>query len=89
MDYTKKNENMTSKNVIKEWKCRIVRIYVSLRDHQLKVAIYIYGYICLIVNTNQKPIIDKHKKEKSKHNIDSHQITSKRIRERNREELSR
>ena len=54
MDYTKNYENMISKNVIKQWKCRIVRIYVSLRDHQLKIDTYMYGYIYLIVGSRIK-----------------------------------
>ena len=62
---------MMSKTLNIWWglKCRVIKMYSKLRDHQLKknhTHIYIYGllYINFMVTTNQKSIIDAHTQKK-------------------------
>ena len=63
-----------------EYKRRVVKMHLKLRDQQLKTIMYIYRllYQNLMANANENSIIDIHtkKKKESKHNTnDSHQIT--------------
>ena len=60
---------MISKPVIMrggEYKCRIFEMHLKLRDQQLKTIIHMYRllYQNLMVQTNQKSIIDIHTKKK-------------------------
>ena len=72
---------MISKRVILrggEYKCRIVKMHLKLRDQQLTTITCIYRllYINLMLTINQKLIIDTHTKKESIHNTeDSHPIT--------------
>ena len=64
----------------REYKCRVSKVHLKLRDQQFKTSTYIYRqlYKNLMVAAKQKSIIDIHtkKKKESKHNVkDSHQIT--------------
>ena len=70
-----------------ECKCKILKMYLKLRDQQLKTIKYIYRllYKNPMVNANQKSIIDIHtkKKRQSKHTTkDSQQITENRTKRR-------
>ena len=49
-----------------EYKCRIVKMYLKLRDQQHKTIMYKYRllYKYLMVTTSQKSIIDTQKKRK-------------------------
>ena len=75
--------NMISKPAIVrrgQYKCRILKTHLKLRDQQPKTILYIYRlvYQNIMVTTNQKlQQIHTHKKKKqSKHNTkDSHKIT--------------
>ena len=54
-----------------EYKCRVFKMHLKLRDWQLKTILYIYRllYKNYMVTTNQKSSIDIHtkKKKESKH----------------------
>ena len=76
-------ENMMSKTVLirrGEYKCKVFKMHLKLRDQQLRAIIYIYRllYQDLMVITNQKSITDIHtkKKKESKHNTKDIQITN-------------
>ena len=60
-----------------EYKCRILKKHLKLRNQQLKITIYILLYDNLMVTANQKSVRCTHKKEKNNSNITlkSHQIT--------------
>ena len=88
--------NMISKPAIMrrgEYKCRILKMHLKLRDHKLKQScIYIYRllYQNLMVTANQKSTIDIHtkKKKESKYNTkNSHQIAREKNK-RGRDEKS-
>ena len=89
---------MISKAVIVwrgEYIFRDFKMYLKLRDQQLRTDIYIYIYIYsryLIVTTNQKSIIDTHttKKKEPKHNTkDSHQITRNKRKRKGKKDLQK
>ena len=52
-----------------EYKWKVAKMHLKVRDQQLKTIIYIQLYKNLTAITNQKSIIDTYtkKKEKSKH----------------------
>ena len=63
-----------------EYKCRVFKMHLRLRDQQLKTITYVYRllYKNLMVTANEKSIIDTHteKKKESKHNTaGNHYIT--------------
>ena len=63
-----------------EYKCRVSKMHLKLRDQQLKTSIYKHRVLhkILMVTTKQKSVIDIHTKKKNepKHNTkDSHHIT--------------
>ena len=68
-----------------EYKCRVSKMHLKLRDEQLKTSRYIHTllYKNLMVTARQKSIIDIHtkrKKEAKPNTKDSHQITDIEIR---------
>ena len=86
--HTVKVENHPHKNMISkpaimrrgEYKCRILEMYLKLKDQQLKTILFIYRllYQNLMVTANLISTIDTHtlKNKESKHNSKvSHQIT--------------
>ena len=63
----------------REYKCRVVKMHLKLRDQQLKTIMHLYRWLYknLMLTTNQKPVIDirtKKKKESRYNTKDSHQI---------------
>ena len=58
-----------------EYKCRVSKMHLKLRDQQLKTSTYKYKlvYKNLMVTEKQKSIIDIHRKKKSKHNTKNSQ----------------
>ena len=62
-----------------EYKCRVFKMHLKLRDQQLKTIMHLYRWLYknLMLTTNQKPVIDirtKKKKESRYNTKDSHQI---------------
>ena len=54
---------MISKEVIMrggEYKCRVFKMHLKLRDQQLKTIMHLYRWLYknLMLTTNQKPVID-------------------------------
>ena len=70
-----------------EYKCRVFKIQLKLRDQQLKAMTYMYALLHpnLMETTNQKSIINilTKKKKESKHNTeDGHQIKGEEKKQR-------
>ena len=61
-----------------EYKCRVSKMHLKLRDQQLKTSTYLTRllYKNLTVTTKQNPVIEIHTKKKGMQNNtkDSHQI---------------